>query len=94
MPTDKQIEATRINGAKSNGPATPEGKEASSRNARKHGFSARKFILEQEDFAEFNGLLTAYRDRFRPADRVEDDLVAPPTAPIDPASEPTDDAAA
>lgn len=75
MATDKQIEAARNNGALSHGPVTPEGKEASSRNARKHGLSSKKFIFEQEDAEAFEQLLADYRVRFQPADRVEDDLV-------------------
>jgi hypothetical protein len=57
MPSELKSETARINGAKSHGPKTPEGKEASSRNSFKHGFTARNtYILEcesKEDFQEF-----------------------------------------
>jgi hypothetical protein len=57
MPSELKSETSRINGAKSHGPKTPEGKEASSRNSLKHGFTARNtYILQcesEEDFQEF-----------------------------------------
>jgi hypothetical protein len=57
MPSELKSETSRINGAKSHGPKTPEGKETSSRNAIKHGFTERNtFILQcesKEDFQEF-----------------------------------------
>jgi hypothetical protein len=58
MPSELKSETARINGAKSHGPKTPEGKEASSRNSLKHGFTARNtYILEcesKEEFQEFH----------------------------------------
>ena len=66
--TEAQREAARINGAKSRGPITEEGKAISSRNSRKHGLAARKFVLEDEDQAEYDALLTGYRQSFSPAD--------------------------
>ena len=73
--TEAQREAARINGAKSRGPITEEGKAISSQNARKHGLAARKFVLEDEDQADYDALLAGYRQSFSPADRAEDDLV-------------------
>ena len=58
MPSELKSETSRANGAKSHGPKTPEGKEASSRNAIKHGMTARNtYILEcesKEEFQEFH----------------------------------------
>jgi hypothetical protein len=43
-PSEKRTAANRANAVKSTGPRTPEGKAASAQNARKHGFTASKFI--------------------------------------------------
>ena len=57
MLSELKSETSRINGAKSHGPKTPEGKEASSRNAIKHGLTTRSTILlhceSRDEFEEF-----------------------------------------
>ena len=73
--TEAQREAARLNGAKSQGPITPKGKAISSRNSLKHGLSSKKFILEDEDQAEFDALHADYLADFAPATRIERDLV-------------------
>ena len=55
--SDKQIEANRMNALKSTGPRSIEGKEKSAQNALKFGFTAKKFIIpdeERKDFDEYH----------------------------------------
>lgn len=68
-------ETARLNGSKSKGPKTPEGKARSSRNALRHGLTANFPLLDHELSDEFQSFLDAYIDRYQPADVVELDLV-------------------
>src|SRR5439155_1360302 len=45
MPTERQSESARINGAKSHGPKSAEGKKKSSRNSLRHGCTASHTII-------------------------------------------------
>jgi hypothetical protein len=73
--TQKQIAAARRNGAKSNGPVTPEGKARSSQNAVKHGLASSKVRLAGEDEALFEHFRNTALDFWQPADACEIDLV-------------------
>ena len=53
MATEKQIEANRRNAKRSKGPTSDEGKRKSSRNALKHGLTAKDLLLPHENPAEF-----------------------------------------
>jgi hypothetical protein len=69
-------EQSRINGARSKGPKTPEGKHASSRNALEHGLCAEKVVvLQNERPAAFDQLHAAFVEKFRPQDNAERELV-------------------
>lgn len=71
-----RAEAARLNGRKSRGPVTPEGKRRSAMNALKHGLTADRFTLAQgEDGAAFQELLERLTARYRPADEVAAHLV-------------------
>jgi hypothetical protein len=72
-----RAEQSRINGSKSRGPKTQEGKQRSSQNACKHGLTAQKFVLLESEHGDdgFDRLLQAFIARFEPADEVEYDLV-------------------
>jgi hypothetical protein len=74
--TPAQIEASRNNGAKSKGPVTGEGKVRSSQNALKHGLSAHKIVvLENESKDEWEAFHASFIAKFRPRDFVESQLV-------------------
>jgi hypothetical protein len=61
-------EAARLNGAKSRGPVTPEGKARSSRNSTKHGLCALTTrTLSGESPDKLEELREMYFERFRPA---------------------------
>ena len=70
-----QTEASRINGAKSNGPATADGKAKSSQNACKHALTGGTVVLPHESQAKYDALLASFMKRFGPADETERDLV-------------------
>jgi hypothetical protein len=71
MSSLRKVLASRANGARSNGPSTPLGKQRSSQNALRHGLLARCVVLENESRESFETLLGQHLDRFQPADGVE-----------------------
>ena len=75
MPSQRKSETARANGARSKGPATSEGRARSSRNAVRHGLSAKAILVPGESEAEFRQLLDDYVEQFQPATGVEMDLV-------------------
>jgi hypothetical protein len=75
MRTDAQIQASRLNGAKSLGPVTAEGKLASSRNALKHGILAANVIIKGENEATFLEHTAVLYDEFQPATPFEESLI-------------------
>ena len=73
--SDSQRAAARRNGAKSNGPATPEGKQTSALNSTRHGLRSEKtFVLENESAENFDEFRDTIVRRFQPADKLELDL--------------------
>ena len=65
----------RANGAKSNGPVTPEGKAKSAQNSRKHGLTGKTAVLAHESQQEFDELEASYVETYKPATAAESDLV-------------------
>jgi hypothetical protein len=66
MRSEKQREASRVNGSKSKGPITPTGKAVSKFNGLKHGLRAEQVILPGEDPAEFEAERQGWLDDWKP----------------------------
>jgi len=75
MSSQIKSESARINGAKSKGPVTPEGRARSSRNSLRHGLSSAVVVLPHEDRAQFESLRDSYMESFQPADQPQHDLI-------------------
>lgn len=75
MASERQIAANRRNAQKSTGPRTEQGKQASSRNAFKHGVLSVSVVSTEEDHAGFNNLLTQLVTEHQPATATECVLV-------------------
>src|SRR6266550_2323722 len=77
MPTKRQSESARINGAKSHGPKSAEGKKKSSRNSLRHGCTAsHTIILACEDPKDFERMVEKYDTMYKLVTLEEQDLVA------------------
>ena len=69
--------ASRQNGARSRGPKTGAGKAIAARNALKHGLTARKVVvLDDEDAAAFHEFQAALRVELAPEGVLQHDLVS------------------
>ena len=66
MATKIQLEANRANARRSTGPKTPSGKARSSMNAVKHGLTAKKIVIGDEDPHQFDLFREAIEERFKP----------------------------
>ena len=71
MKISRRIKASRANGAKSNGPKTPEGKLRSQTHTIRHGLLAKAVVVEGEDPALFKTLMAECEAQFAPVDEVE-----------------------
>jgi hypothetical protein len=65
MRSEKQREQSRINGARSKGPVTAEGKGKSRMNRLRHGLRSEQVVLPGESAAEFQAELKGWRDDWR-----------------------------
>ena len=62
----------RLNGAKSHGPTSPEGKAISSKNALKHGFAAKfNILIEPDDSDAWDLHIAGHYDSYRPSNYAE-----------------------
>src|SRR6266540_1598642 len=76
MTTQLKSDTARVNGAKSHGPKTAEGRAKSSRNATKHGLSSRNpLVLECENEDDFQAVHEQQMEIHQPATPAEKDLV-------------------
>jgi hypothetical protein len=76
MRSDRQNETSRINGRKSRGPVSEQGKKNASRNASTHNLASEHFILlSNEDPEAFAAHQYGFLRRFQPIDAVEYGLV-------------------
>lgn len=75
MSSVRRINASRANGARSRGPATPEGKARSSQNAVTHGLLSRAVVLGAESKEAFEALFEDFVTCFAPVGTVELTLV-------------------
>ncbi len=75
MATKKRVAANRQNAQRSTGPKTEEGKATVSLNALKHGLSAQKPVLPDEDPKLFQELSERLQVEFQPVGEIEMALV-------------------
>jgi hypothetical protein len=69
--SERQIEANRQNAQRSTGPRTPEGKAKVAMNALKHGLTADRIVLANEDPEEFDAFRSAMLAALDPQDAVD-----------------------
>jgi hypothetical protein len=67
MPTERQIQANRLNAQKSSGPTSVAGKAASRFNALKTGIDAKSNVIPGEDAGLLETLAAEYHARFQPS---------------------------
>jgi hypothetical protein len=72
MASRKQIEANRRNARKSTGPRTAAGRATSSRNALRHGLTAKQIVVSDESAKEFMAYYRECHEALAPADSVEE----------------------
>jgi hypothetical protein len=66
MATNRQLEANRRNAKRSTGPKTEKGKAMSRRNALKHGLTAERMLLDDENAEHFEALCEQLRLELKP----------------------------
>jgi hypothetical protein len=73
--TERQQEASRINGAKSQGPTSQQGKQKSAANSRQHGLTAKMFRLTEEQTPAWESLFNFLCYEHKPFGETEYALV-------------------
>jgi hypothetical protein len=75
MSTPQQIEANRQNAQLSTGPRTDEGKQRSSQNATRHGFTGQTLIITDAEKEAYEAHVQGFYAEYSPACHVETNLV-------------------
>jgi hypothetical protein len=73
--TEKQMEASRLNGAKSHGPVTPEGKAISAQNNLRHGMLAKAILIEGESLEKFYQFMQSLEATWLPVGLIENAFI-------------------
>jgi hypothetical protein len=74
MRSEAQIRASRINGSKSKGPTTAEGRAKSSRNALKYGLTSKQLVIFDETEEDLTAFVAAQFDHWKPVGPWEEEL--------------------
>ena len=75
MSTKAQIEANQKNAQRSTGPTSEPGRQRSSRNATRHGFTGLTLIVTADETEAYQAHVQSYRDHHKPADHRHTELV-------------------
>src|SRR5690242_9793123 len=75
MVSNKQIRANKANAERSTGPRSELGKARSRRNALKHGLTAARLMIGDEDPAEFEEFRDALMEQYEPGPPAKRELV-------------------
>jgi hypothetical protein len=75
MSTAAQIEANRQNAQSSTGPTSEAGKQRSSQNAVKHGFTGLSLVITPAELEAYTAHVKAYRAQHKPANHQLEQLV-------------------
>jgi hypothetical protein len=75
MSTPNRAEINRANSLHSTGPKTEAGKQRSSMNAMKHGFTGQLVVMPDEDLELYQHHLKSFHDEYHPQGATEENLV-------------------
>ncbi len=73
--SEAKLLANQLNAQKSTGARTETGHQASSRNALKHGLTAKLSVLDATDAVDYQNLLDSHIERYSPVGDQEDEII-------------------